>query len=329
MLGRSFPIKGLQLLLVASLFGCCTSGRAEDAYPSRSIRIVVPFAPGGITDLVGRVLAEGLRARFGQTVYVENKAGANGTLGMRDLLNSRPDGYTLLIGSLGGQVIRAALDKNYPFDPLRDLVPIAGAAELAAVMIVNPSSIAVHSVDEFISYARQRGGQFAFGSTGTGSINHIAAELFMKQTGIDMVQVPYKGGSGSVNDLLGGSLDVVFEVYPVAMAQIKAGNIRALGVTSSYRLPDLPDVPTLKESGLSEFDLTGWLGLYGPPGLPATTREQLSAAVVDIVRDPNNQARLRAIGFEPTGIPYQEFSAFHAAEVKRWTAFVTERGLRQ
>ncbi len=318
----------LGFILVAACLGCGTA-HADDVYPSRAIRIVVPFAPGGITDLVGRVLAEGLRTKFGQTVYVENKAGANGTLGMRDLLNSAPDGHTLLIGSLGGQVLRAAMDKNYPFDPLRDVVPIAGTAELGAVMIVNPKHVTVQSVDEFISYAKQRQGQLNFGSTGTGSINHIAAELFMKQTGIQMMQVPYKGGSGSVNDLLSGALDVVFEVYPVAMAQIKAGNVRALGVTSSYRLSDLPEVPTLKESGLSEFDLTGWLGLYGPPGLPAAVKEQLSAAVVAIVREPNNQARLRAIGFEPTGIPHQEFFEFHVAEVKRWNAFVAERGLRQ
>lgn len=182
-----------RLVLAGLFFGCCPAVHADEPYPSRSIRIVVPFAPGGITDLVGRVLAEGLRAKFGQTVYVENKAGGNGTLGMRDLLNSAADGHTLLIGSLGGQVLRAAMDKNYPFDPLRDVVPIAGAAELAAVMIVNPDNVAVQSVDEFISYAKRRQGQLNFGSTGTGSINHIAAELFMKQTGIDMMQVPYKG----------------------------------------------------------------------------------------------------------------------------------------
>lgn len=315
----------LGVLLLAVPLGTASA----DTYPTRPIRIVVPFAPGGITDLVGRVLADGLRAAFGQTVYVENKAGANGTLGVRDLVNAAPDGHTLMIGSLGGQVIRAALDKNYPIDPVRDLVPIAGAAEVAAVMIVNPKTVPVNSVAEFIAYARQRQEELNFGSTGTGSLNHISAELFMQQTGTRMFQVPYKGGSGSVNDLLSGALHVVFEVYPVAMAQIKAGNVRALGVTSPYRLPDLPEVPTLKESGLADFNLTGWLGLYAPPGLPEETRERLSAAVVAIIRDPGNQDRLRAIGFEPTGTPSREFTAFHVSEVKRWTAFAIERGLRQ
>jgi tripartite-type tricarboxylate transporter receptor subunit TctC len=319
----------IRSVLGALLLALALATAGAETYPSRPIRIVVPFAPGGITDLVGRLLADGLRATFGQTVYVENKAGANGTLGARDLVNAPPDGHTLMIGSLGGQVIRAALDKTYPIDPLRDLLPIAGAAEVATVMIVNPRTVPVSSVAEFIAYARQRREELNFGSTGTGSLNHISAELFMQQTGTRMMQVPYKGGSGSVNDLLGGALHVVFEVYPVAMAQIKAGNVRALGVTSPYRLPDLPDVPTLKESGLADFNLTGWLGLYGPPGLAAETRERLGAAVVAIIRDPVNQQKLRAIGFEPTGMPLREFAAFHRSEVERWTAFAIERGLRK
>ena len=244
---------------------------AADAFPSRSIRLLVPFPPAGIADLSARLVAEGLRQKLNQAVVVENKPGANGVLGLRELLKSEPDGYTLMVGTVGSVVIGYAIDANAPFDPARDMVPIAGTAEYATAMVVN-KQLPVNSVQEFIAYAKARPGKLTFGSTGVGALDYLAAELFMKETGIEMVHVPYKGGPGALNDLLGGSIDVIIEVFPVVMEQIRSGAIKGLAVSSSYRLPALPDVPTFAEAGLPGVTLTGWVGIYGPPGLPADVR---------------------------------------------------------
>jgi tripartite-type tricarboxylate transporter receptor subunit TctC len=301
---------------------------AAEPYPSRSIRLIVPFPPGGVTDLSGRIVAEGLRAKFNQTVIVENKPGAAGLLGLREMLKADPDGYTLMVGTQGGLVIPYAIDSKASFDPMRDVVPIAGTAEYPTAMVVN-NKMPVNSVREFIDYAKARPGTLSFGSTGTGALDHLASELFMRHTGTEMVLVRYRGGPAALTDLMGGSIQVIIEVFPVVMEQIKAGQIKALAVSSAARLPSLPDVPTFAQAGVSGMELTGWLGIYGPPGLPDDIRQKLSEAVVEVVGLPATQEKFRTIGFEPTGHPMKEFAAFHAAEVKRWVAFLTEIGLRK
>jgi tripartite-type tricarboxylate transporter receptor subunit TctC len=301
---------------------------AAEPYPSRPIRLIVPFPPAGIADLSGRLVAEGLRAKFNQPVIVENKPGANGVVGLRELLKADPDGYTLIVGNVGSLVINYAIDSNAQFDPMRDVVPIAGTAEYATAMVVN-KQLPVNSVKEFIAYAKARPGQLKFGSTGVGALDYLAAVLFMKQTGTDMVHVPYRGGPLALNDLVGGHIDVIIEVFPVVMEQIKSGLLKGLAVSSSYRLPAIPDVATFEELGVKGVTLTGWLGIYGPPGMPDDVKDKLGAAIVELVKQPEMAAKLRAIGFEPTGQGVKEFSAHHAAEVKRWVAFLTESGLRK
>jgi len=301
---------------------------ASDAYPSRPIRLIVPFPPAGIADLSGRLVAEGLRAKFNQSVIVENRPGATGVVGLRELLKADADGYTLMVGNIGSLVINYAIDSNATFDPLRDVVPIAGTAEFATAMVVNKQT-PVNSVKEFIAYAKERPGKLKFGSTGVGALDYIAAALFMKQTGIDMVHVPYRGGPLALNDLVGGHIDVIIEVFPVVMEQIRSGLIKGLAVSSPYRLQAVPDVPTFEEAGVKGVTLTGWLGIYGPPGMPEDVRDKLGAAIVELVRQPEVTAKFRAIGFEPTGLGVKEFSAHHAAEVKRWVAFLSETGLRK
>ena len=301
---------------------------AADAFPSRSIRLLVPFPPAGIADLSARLVAEGLRQKLGQPVVIENKPGANGVLGLRELLKSEPDGYTLMAGTVGSVVIGYAIDANAPFDPARDMVPIAGTAEYATAMVVN-KQLPVNSLQEFIAYAKARPGKLTFGSTGVGALDYLAAALFMKETGIEMVHVPYKGGPAALNDLLGGSIDVIIEVFPVVMEQIRSGAIKGLAVSSSYRLPSLPDVPTFAEAGLPGVTLTGWVGLYGPPGLPADVRDKLGGAIVEVVRQNDIKEKFQAIGFEPTGLGVPAFSSLHAGEIKRWVTFLTELGLRK
>jgi len=314
---------------LAILFCVALAGTAAaDTYPSRPIRLLVPFPPAGISDLSARLVAEALRARLGQPVIVENKPGANGVIGLKEMLKAEPDGYTLMIGNVGSVVISYAIDANAPFDPMRDMVPIAGMAEYATAMVVN-NKLPAASVAEFVAHAKERPGRLTFGSTGVGALDYLAAELFMRQTGVRMVHVPYRGGPLALNDLIGGSIDVIIEVFPVVMEQIRSGQIRALAVSSPYRLPAVPAVPTFAEAGVPGIELTGWIGVYGPPGLPADVREKVGATVVEAVKQPEMGEKFRAIGFEPTGLGVAAFSALHGSEVRRWTAFLTEMNLRK
>jgi tripartite-type tricarboxylate transporter receptor subunit TctC len=301
---------------------------AAEPFPSHAIRMLVPFPPAGIADLSARIVGDGLRTRLGQTIVVENKPGANGLVGLRELLRSAPDGYTLMSGTLGNVVIGYAIDAHAQFDPARDMVPIAGTAEYATAMVVN-NKLPVNSLQEFIAYAKARPGKLSYGSTGVGALDYLAAQLFMKETGVEMVHVPYKGGPGALNDLLAGSIDVIIEVFPVVMEQIRSGAIKGLAVSSSYRQPSLPNVPTFAELGLPGVTLTGWLGIYGPPGIAGDVREALGTAIVDVVHQDDTKERFRKIGFEPTGLGVKEFSALHAAEITRWVKFLTEIGLRK
>jgi tripartite-type tricarboxylate transporter receptor subunit TctC len=301
---------------------------AQGSYPSRPIRLLIPFPPGGITDLSGRLVAEGLRAKLGQPVVSENKPGANGVIGLRELLKAEPDGYTLMVGNVGSLVLNYAIDTQAGFDPMKDVVPIAGTSEYATTMVVN-ANLPVNSVKEFIAYAKERQGKLSYGSTGVGSLANLATQLLMKQTGVQMVHVPYRGGPLAMNDLLSGQIQLIIEVSPVVQEQVKAGKLKGLAVTSPYRQSGLPDVPTFKEAGVNGMEVTGWLGIYGPPGMPEDIRNKLGAAIVEVVKQPEMAARFRAIAFEPTGQSVKEFTAHHAAEVKRWVSFYTEIGLRK
>ena len=316
----------LALLFCVAL---CATTSAADNYPSRPIRLLIPFPPAGITDLSGRLVAEGLRVKLGQPVVVENKPGANGVLGLRELLKAEPDGYTLMVGNLGSLVINYAIDAKASFDPLKDVVPIAGTSEYPTAMVVN-NKMPVSSVKEFIAYAKERPGKLTFGSTGVGAMDYLAGELLMQKGGISMVHVPYRGGPLALNDLLAGQIDTIIEVYPVVMEQIRSGAIKGLAVSSAKRLPTLPDLPTFEEAGVPGIVLTGWLGIYGPPKMPEDVRAKLGDAIVEVVNQPDIQKKFRDIGFEPMiGQGVAAFTAHHEAEVKRWVAFLTELGLRK
>ena len=305
-----------------------SAAASAQSFPARAIRIIVPFPPAGITDLSARLVAEGLRAKFNQPVVVENKPGANGLIGLREMLKAEPDGYTLMAGTVGNLVIGYAMEENPPYDAVRDVLPVASVAEYATSMVVNTRTPAT-SVTEFIDYAKARPGKLTFGSTGTGALDYLAVELFMRATGTRLVHVPYRGGPAALNDLMGGSIDLLIEVFPVVMEQIKSGQIRGLAVSSPYRLPSVANLPTFKEAGVPGVELTGWLGIYGPPQMPQEVRATLGTAIAGIVKQPAIQDKFRAIGFEPTGLDAKAFADFHAAEVKRWVAFMTEAGLRK
>src|SRR5262249_12402767 len=221
------PVWGRAMRALLSLAFCVllAASASAQSFPSRPTRMIAPAPPAGITDLSARLVAEGLRVKFNQPVVVENKPGGNGVIGVRELLKAEPDGYTLLVGAMGMVVLGYAMEVNPPFDALRDLSPIAGTAEYATAMVVN-NNTPVNSVKEFIDYAKARPGKLTFGSTGTAALDYLAVELFMKETGTKMVHVPYRGGPAALNDLMGGSIDLLIEVYPVVMEQIKTGLVK-------------------------------------------------------------------------------------------------------
>jgi tripartite-type tricarboxylate transporter receptor subunit TctC len=314
---------------LALLFGMLlTATTLADNYPSRPIRLLIPFPPAGITDLSGRIVAEALREKLKQPIIIENKPGANGVIGLKELLRSDADGYTLMVGNLGSLVLNYAMDSKVGFDPMKDVVPIASTAEYATTMVVN-KNVPVNSVKEFIDYAKARPSQITYGSTGEGSMANLSTMLFMKQTGIKMVHAPYKGGPLALNDLIAGHIQLIIEVSPVVNEQVRAGSIKGFAVSSPYRQPMLPDVPTFVEAGVPGVVVTGWLGIYGPPGMPEDVRLKLGRAIVEVIKEPEVIKKLRAIGFEPTGQDTKTFTEYHAAEVKRWVAFYGEVGLRK
>jgi tripartite-type tricarboxylate transporter receptor subunit TctC len=318
----------LRSLVALLLAGLASSAVAQDNYPSRQITLIAPFAAGGSTDLVARVVSEGLRAKLGQPVIVENKPGGTGVVGAREVVKADPDGYMLLLANAGATVIPAAMSSNYPIDLNKDLLAIGLMAEFVGVVIAK-KELPVNSMQEFIAYAKANPGKLNFGTSGVGSMVHLSAELLMKETGIKMQHLPYKGGSNSMADLLGGTIDALFVSSPVAVGQAENKNMKMLAVTSRYRLQALPNVPTIEESGVPGFNTTGWLGVMGPAALPPTIRQKLSTALVEIARDPETQTKLRKIGFEPIGKDAAAFQEFFRSDVKKWTEFVAERGLKE
>jgi tripartite-type tricarboxylate transporter receptor subunit TctC len=311
-------------LLLASTF----AASAQDTYPSRPVTLVVPYAAGGSIDLIARILAEGLTARLKQTFVVENKPGGNGVIGIGFVSKAKPDGYTLQMGALGANVTPGLIQANYPYDALRDYVPVSVAAEWSAVLTIK-HDLPAATLTEFVAYAKARPGALNFGTTGFGSFAHLMSEVFMQVTGVEMQHVQYKGGSQATADLLGGTIDAHMMSSPVAAGQAENPRIKMLAVASKKRLPSIPKVPTMTEAGVNGVDQTTWLAVFGPPGLPQSIRDKLARELVAIANDPVYQAKFRATGLEPVGLDAQATDAFYRDEVVRWTAFVKARGLAE
>jgi tripartite-type tricarboxylate transporter receptor subunit TctC len=256
--GRGYSSKLLALCLVLA---SAITTQAQDNYPSRQISLIAPYAAGGSIDLIARLLAEGLTARFKQSVIVENRPGGNGVIGIREVVKSKPDGYTLLMGSVGANVTPAAVQANYPFDPLRDYVPISMVAEWSAILVVK-KDLPVTTLAEFVAHARARPGVLNFGTTGYGSFAHLIAEVFMQQTGIKMQHVQYKGGSQATADLLAGSIDAHMMSSAVGAGQAENPNLKMLAVASRERLKLISSVPTMTEAGVAGVEQTSWLAVF-------------------------------------------------------------------
>jgi tripartite-type tricarboxylate transporter receptor subunit TctC len=324
---RPFRGAAASLLLLALAGAAVAPLRAAERYPARPIKLIVAFAPGGVADIMGRLIAQALQGKLGQTVVVENKPGGDGLIGMGEVVRAAPDGYTLLVGGFGGQIVPPLMKDDFPFDVKRDIVKIALTAEFANVVVVN-KDLPINSIQDLIAYAKARPGALNFGSSGRATSDRLAAELFMLETGTRMLNVPYKGGGVALNDLRAGTTQVMFPQLPAVIGLALSGDVKPLAVTSNYRLPQLPEVATLSETVLPGFHVASWNVLLAPKGLPNDIRNTLSDAVVQAVREPDLQAKMRKLGIEPVGKGSAEADAFFLQELVRWKTVIDSSGVK-
>jgi tripartite-type tricarboxylate transporter receptor subunit TctC len=302
----------------------CGAAHAQ-AWPAKPVHIVVPFAPGGTADTLGRLVAQKLTESLKENFVIENRGGAGGVVGSEQVAKSAPDGYTLVVSGVASHCIAPALSKNFPFDPLRDFTHIALFGGPPGVLVVNPA-LPAQDLKQFIAYARANPGKLAYGSPGNGTQGHLIAEQLKQVTGIDMTHVPYKGASLAVADLIAGHVMIASTTLTTASVQIHAGKARGLAVSSSKRVPDFPEVPTFAELGYPELTASIWFSLSGPAGLPPEIVGRLNAEVRRALQLPDVRERLRPEGIEAGDLDPQQFTAFVAAELKRWGPIVRASG---
>jgi tripartite-type tricarboxylate transporter receptor subunit TctC len=308
------------------LFAIALAGHAQP-WPSKPIKYIVPFAPGGTTDILGRMVAGGLAPVLGQPVVVENKPGQAGSIGAAECARSAPDGYTLCGGTISSHAINASLYSKLPYDPLKDFTPITMLATLPNMLIVHPS-LNVNSVKELVEYLKANPNKLSFGSAGNGTSQHISGEMFKIMTGTQMQHIPYKGSGPMIPDLLAGQIQLSFENITTAYPQVKSGRLKALAVTSSKRSFVAPEVPSMAEAGLTGYDISSWQAMYAPAGLPREVTARLHAEVAKILRQPENVKKLNDVGLEPGGITPDELRAHMSAEIPRLGQIVKASGAK-
>lgn len=320
------------LVALATVLALPAGALAQGAWPSKPVRIVVPFAPGGTTDILARTIAPELTKAFGQSFVVDNRAGAGGNIGAEVVAKSPGDGYTLLMGTVGTHGINKSLYSKLPYDPQKDFVPVTLVAGVPNVMVMGTKraqELGINNVADFIKVAKARPGRLNMASSGNGTSIHLAGELFKSRTGIFMTHIPYRGSGPALADLLAGGVDVMFDNLPSSMAHIQAGNLKALAVTSAVRSTALPDVPTVAEAGkLPGFEASSWFGLLAPAGTPADIVNRLQQETAKALNAPAVKERLLAQGAIPSGNTPAEFKALIDAEIRKWEAVVKASGAK-
>lgn len=303
-------------------------------WPAKPVRIVVPFAAGGTTDILARAIAPELGKAFGQPFIVDNRGGAGGNIGAELVAKAPGDGYTLLMGTVGTHGINRALYKHLPYDPIKDFVPVTLVASVPNVMVMNADkarTLGIHSVQDFIRYAQAHPGRLNMASSGNGTSIHLAGELFKSMTGTYMLHMPYRGSAPALLDMVGGNMDVMFDNLPSSMAHIKGGKLRALAVTSAHRSGALPDVPTVEEAGgpaLKGYEASSWFGLLAPAGTPPDLVQRVQQEVAKALATPAVKERLLAQGAIPGGNTSAEFAALIEAEHRKWAQVVKASGAK-
>jgi tripartite-type tricarboxylate transporter receptor subunit TctC len=316
-------------LLSLSTLACGLKGAGlaqAKSYPDRVIKLVVPFPAGGPTDIMGRIAGQLVASALGQNVVVENQPGAGGTIGSQAVARAPPDGYTLLLGGTNANAINAAIYRNLNYDPIKDFTPIASIAADSSALVVSPS-IPAKTLQEFVAYLKANPGKLNGGAV-LGIAPHVMVEYFKVITGTDMVFVPYKGGAALIPDLLGGQIQMTFGAKSFFLPYIRAGKLRPLAVTSDARWPELPDVPTMHESGFPSFPAYQWFLVLAPAKTPAAVIDKLNAAINDGLKAPDIQARLAKLGLEPKIRSRQELVKFMAEEARQWDAMVSSAKIK-
>jgi tripartite-type tricarboxylate transporter receptor subunit TctC len=296
-------------------------------YPSKPVRLVVPFAPGGTTDVLARLLGQKLSEGLGQQFLVDNRPGAGGNIGTELAAKAPADGYTLVMSFDGTMAINPSVYRKLPFDAQKDLAPVASMAQVPLLIVVH-RGVAAANVAEFVALAKANPKRVNYSSAGHGSTGHLTGELFAARAGIEMVHVSYKGGGQAVQDLLGGQIQMLVTALPTVEGHLKGGKLRALAFTSARRVAGAPDVPTLAESGYAGFDVLSWYGVLAPAGTPAEVVRKLNGEINAIVQAPDVRARLVALGAEPTGGTPEQFAAAIRADTARWAKVVADAAIR-
>jgi tripartite-type tricarboxylate transporter receptor subunit TctC len=306
---------------------CCSCAVFAQAYPVKPIRFIVPFAPGGSTDIVARVLAQKMSESMGQQVLVDNRPGAGGAIGAEIVAKSPPDGYTMITAVTGIMAINQFLYRSLPYNPEKDFAPVTQVGSLPLILVVHPS-IPAKTVKELIAFAKARPGQLNYGSSGVGSATHMTTELFKTMAGVDIVHIPYKGSGQVMGDIIGGQLALIFDQIVSSLPHVNAGKLRALAITSAKRFPTLPQLPTVAESGVPGYESISWAGVAVPAGTPKEIVARLNSEIVKIVRAPDIRERFLRDGIEPVGSTPEQFDAHIKSERAKWAKVVKDSGAR-
>ena len=308
-------------MLVLAAAGASPTLAQQQGYPEKPVRFVVPYPPGGASDVIARLLAEKLTASYGQSFVIENRPGANGIIALEAVAKAAPDGYTILMGNVGPNAINAGLYPKLPFDPLKSFAPITLVSSVPIVLLTGPA-LPAETVGELIEYARQHPGTVQFGSGGPGSATHLTAELFKDMAGIDIVHVPYKGDVPAMTDVQGGHVGMTFATSVAAMPFISGGKLRVLGTASPQRPASLAQYPVIAQQGLPNFASSSWGGVLAPAGTPAPVIASLNQHIVQALQQPDLRARLADLGAEVVTSTPEEFSAYLAAEIEKWSGVI-------
>jgi len=314
----------MKRLLAAALLAAAPFTALAQAWPERPVKIIVPFGPGGFTDVAARILQKELGAALGQTIVIENKPGAGSTIGTAEVANAKPDGYTLAMISTT-HVISPHLYRQIPYDPIKGFTPVMKLAEGPYVLVVHPS-VPAKNVAELIALAKAQPGAIDYASSGNGSAQHLVGALFNSTAGVKMNHVPYKGSNQAMNDLVGGNVKVSFVGVPNALPNLASGKLRALGVSTAKRYAELPDVPSIAEAGLPGYDATVWLGLLAPAGTPRDVVQKINAEIAKVLSTPEARKLMASAGVDVSTAGSDEFGALLRAELDRWGKVVRETG---
>ena len=311
--------------LAVAAAGALPLGALAQNFPTKPITIIVPFSAGGTTDILARIVGQGLTTELGQSVVVDNKPGAGGKIGGSLAAKAAADGYTLFMGTVGTHAINQSLYKKMPFDPVKDFAPLSRVATVPNLLVAHPSQ-PFKTVKEMIAYAKANPGKITFGSPGSGASPHVSGELFKSMTGTDLLHIPYKGSAPAMTDLLGGQTSVMFDNMPSAIQHVRSGKLRPIAVTTAKRSPELPDVPTIAEAGVPGYEATSWFGMFAPAGTPKPVLDKLHAALIKVLNQADVKKKIAEQGGDVVAETPEQFAAFIQAESVKWGKVVKESG---